>query len=129
MVGPCLLAALCLKAEGCIDTCAVQSDDPDGICDTSGCHGKLRTKKDLEDVRGGPEWRRRHEEMLEDPHGIIATSYHILRTLLFHQEQEEARRNPYSMVFCLHCFLSTGVAAVAFRHVASGLTSSKFFHP
>ena len=29
-----------------------KTEEGDGVCDTSGCHGKLRTKKDLEDVLG-----------------------------------------------------------------------------
>ncbi|CAL1173003.1 unnamed protein product [Cladocopium goreaui] len=53
------------KAEGCYDTCAWKTELGAGKCDTSGCHGKLRTKKEMEDIIGGPEWRNHHQEMLE----------------------------------------------------------------
>ncbi|CAJ1365480.1 unnamed protein product [Effrenium voratum] len=53
------------KADGCLDTCSLKPEDSDSACDSSGCHGKLRTKKDLEDVIGGPTWRKRHQEILE----------------------------------------------------------------
>ncbi|CAE7856840.1 unnamed protein product, partial [Symbiodinium microadriaticum] len=53
------------KGQGCTDTCALSPDDQDAVCDRSGCHGKLRTKKDLEDILGGPEWRKRKQELLE----------------------------------------------------------------
>eukprot|EP00931_Biecheleriopsis_adriatica_P034008 TRINITY_DN19689_c0_g1_i3.p1 TRINITY_DN19689_c0_g1~~TRINITY_DN19689_c0_g1_i3.p1 ORF type:complete len:245 (-),score=53.27 TRINITY_DN19689_c0_g1_i3:447-1181(-) len=49
---------------GCVDTCTLGQGDGSGACDRSGCHGKLRSKEDLEAVLGGKEWQDRHAEVL-----------------------------------------------------------------
>eukprot|EP00933_Yihiella_yeosuensis_P045188 TRINITY_DN40514_c0_g1_i1.p1 TRINITY_DN40514_c0_g1~~TRINITY_DN40514_c0_g1_i1.p1 ORF type:complete len:242 (+),score=36.57 TRINITY_DN40514_c0_g1_i1:74-799(+) len=45
------------KAQGCVDTCKQDENDLTvGTCDFSGCHGKLRSTVELEQMLGSKKW-------------------------------------------------------------------------